>query len=255
LKPDPQTIHHARVAVRRLRSHLRTFGPVLDERRARDLEARLSWLQDGLSHARDADVFLAGLRRLGTNLPDGDRRDIEHLVNPFEEARDRAYQRLRESLCEPPYVALLDDIIEAARRPPLAIDTTRPAREIAPSLIDCAWSKLRKRVRCSSEPPSDRELHRIRIAAKRMRYVCEALAPVAGRRVQRLAQHSECLQTVLGDQHDAVVTCERLRSLANDSTRAFTAGELAAEANAAALRARADWQKTWRAAKRCRSGL
>jgi CHAD domain-containing protein len=110
-------------------------------------------------------------------------------------------------------------------------------------------------VRRSTEPPSDRELHAIRFAAKRVRYLGEALAPVAGSSVRDLAHSAERLQTVLGDQHDAVVACERLRTLASDGERAFVAGELAAGANAAALEARGDWRKAWRAAKRCRRAV
>jgi len=255
VQPDEDVVHHARVAVRRLRSHLRAFLPVLDAHGARALCERLSWLQDGLSEARDADVFLAGMSRLGESLPETDRRALEHVLLPFREAREHAYQRFGAMLREERYVALLRDIVDAAKRPLLATSATGAAWDAAPALVSDAWSTLSKRVRRRTKPPSDRDLHRIRIAAKRVRYLAEAIAPVAGYFVRRLAQSAERLQTVLGEQHDAVVACEWLRTIAADDERAFVAGELAAGANAAGLDARGDWKKAWRAAKRCRRAV
>jgi CHAD domain-containing protein len=252
---NEDVVHHARVAVRRLRSHLRSFSPLLDSHRTCRLRDELCWLQDSLSEARDSDVFLAEMRRLGASLPEPDRGALEHVLQPFHEARERAYQRVAATLREERYVALLRDIVDAAKVPPLAASAAGPAYDAAPALLTKAWSTLRKRVRGRATPPSDRELHAIRIAAKRLRYLGEALAPVAGAPVRQLAEAAEGLQTVLGEQHDAVIACERLRALAADGERAFVAGELAAGANAVALEARGAWEKAWRAAKRCRRAL
>jgi CHAD domain-containing protein len=255
VRANEDVVHRARVAVRRLRSHLRAFLPALDGRRACALRERLFWLQDGLSEARDADVFLAGMHRLGESLPDADRRTLEHVLRPCREARERAYRRVGAMLREGRYVSLLRDLVDAAKRPPLAASATGAACDAAPALVSDVWAALRKRVRRCAKPPSDRELHGIRIAAKRMRYLAEAIAPVAGSSVRRLAESAERLQTVLGEQHDAVVACERLRTIAADGERAFVAGELAAGAYAAAVDARGDWEKAWRAAKRCRRAV
>ena len=58
LSEDPEAIHQARVATRRLRSDLRTFRPVLDVRWSEPLRAELRWLGEELGHVRDADVLL-----------------------------------------------------------------------------------------------------------------------------------------------------------------------------------------------------
>ena len=67
---DPEGVHQARVATRRLRSDLRTFGPVLDERWSEDLRAELRWLGAALGKVRDADVLTELLRSASTELPD-----------------------------------------------------------------------------------------------------------------------------------------------------------------------------------------
>ena len=49
-------VHGARVAARRLRSMLKTFGPLLDERRAQRYRAHLRTFARSLGTAREADV-------------------------------------------------------------------------------------------------------------------------------------------------------------------------------------------------------
>jgi len=246
---DPEAVHRARISVRRLRSDVRTFLPVLDRTWAEGLRERSRWLQDGFSAARDADVLLTRLRRQSAGLPEADRRRLDETLAPLEAAREVAYERLGSMLREPRYPALLQELADAAKSPPLAPRAGELACDVIPEIVAGAWSMLRKRVRRRSHPPTDRELHRIRIAAKRVRYAAEAVAPVAGRRAAKLARAVERLQTILGDQHDATGTCERLRTLPKAGT-AFVAGELAALEHRAALQGRRAWRDAWRDAKR-----
>src|SRR5665213_2821994 len=247
LNADADVIHDARVAVRRMRSNLRAFLPVLVFERASELRERLRWLQNGLSEARDMDVFLALMCRLGESLPDADRRAIDSVRRPFDDARQAAYQRFSVMLREERYVALLRDLVDVAKNPPLNDCAAQAACEVIPVLIADSWSTLRKRVRRRSDPPADRELHAIRIAAKRVRYLAEAIVPVAGKAARKLAASVEHIQGTLGDEHDAVVACGKLRTVAAaDRDHAFVAGELAGVANLAALEARSSWQEPWR---------
>ena len=62
---DPEGVHQARVATRRLRSHLRTFRDLLDPEWAQSLRDELGWLGDELGAVRDADVLLERLARSG----------------------------------------------------------------------------------------------------------------------------------------------------------------------------------------------
>ncbi|HEY0614728.1 MAG TPA: CHAD domain-containing protein [Candidatus Elarobacter sp.] len=249
LAPDADAVHDARVAVRRLRSDLRAFRPVLDAAWARDLRERMRWLQDGFSAARDADVLLESLRRRAGELHDDERSGVDDALSPLREERRAAYDRMGAMLDDARYAALLNDLIEAVNRPCFTEGSGAPAREAIGTILCGAWSALRKRVRERSRPATDRELHGIRIAAKRMRYAAEAVAPLAGRRTRALAHAAESLQTVLGDQHDAVVARERVRALAADARRAFVAGALAALEHLAARDGRRAWRRSWRKVK------
>jgi CHAD domain-containing protein len=248
-KPDEESVHRARVAVRRLRSDLRSFLPVLESVAALELRDRLSWLQDRLSQARDADVFIAELGHLAEPLPDPDRRAVVTVLQPFDAERRRLYAELRTVLHEERYVALLSDIVDLAKHPPFAKMAGKRARRIVPGLLAESWSTLCKRVRRHGKVPSDRSLHAIRIAAKRVRYLAEAVESVAGRPARRLAAASECLQTLLGEQHDAVVARETLHVAANHNT-AFILGELAANAHMLAVHRCDEWKTSWKDAKR-----
>jgi CHAD domain-containing protein len=250
LAADEAAVHHARVCVRRLRSDLRTFSPLLDANWACELRERLQWPQDVLSAARDADVVLENVRRASVALPEVDRRIVEEVLAPMRAARERAYDVVRGMLRDPRYVPMLCALVDAAKRPPLNQRADEPAAAAIADILHDGWATLRRRVRKRSRPPSDRELHAIRIAAKRVRYAAEAIAPVAGRSAERFGRDTERLQTVLGEQHDAVMAGERLRSLGADGAQAFVAGELAAIANAAECEARRGWRRAWRAAKR-----
>ncbi|MBV9408073.1 MAG: CHAD domain-containing protein, partial [Candidatus Eremiobacteraeota bacterium] len=250
LHTDEESIHQARVAVRRLRSDLRTFLSVLDMTWACALREHLSWLQDGLSEARDADVLLAGLRRRGEGLPESDRRFVEEVLAPFVAARERAYAHVGDMLRQWRYVALLEELIDAAKRPRFTPAADQDACDAAAALAGEAWKTLRKRVRRRTRPPADRELHAIRIAAKRVRYAAEALEAAVGGVARDLAAAAESIQTILGDQHDAVVARDRLRTLAGQGAHAFVAGELAALAHGDACVGRGTWRPAWRAAKR-----
>lgn len=252
---DSDSVHDARVAVRRLRSDLRTFGPVLGLARSRALRERLRRLQDGFSAARDADVLLARLTCHLDDLPDTDRVAAEDALAPLREERDAAYARMREMLDDGGHAALLRDVVETAQQPPAGSAAAELACDVIPGIVRDAWSALRKRVRRRSRPPADQELHRIRIAAKRVRYAAEALIPVAGRRARSVARAVERLQTILGDQHDAVVARERMRALAADQQRAFAAGALAALEHRAATQGRNAWRKAWRRVKRAHRRL
>ena len=60
---DPEGVHKARVAARRLRSDLRTFRPYLDRDWADALRDEIGWLGRLLGPVRDAEVLAARLRR------------------------------------------------------------------------------------------------------------------------------------------------------------------------------------------------
>jgi len=116
---DPEDVHQARVATRRLRSDLRTFRGLLDQERAGPLRDELKWAADLLGDARDADVLLERLRGDADRLPQRDAAAVAGLLRRLAAERDRARVRVREGFCSDRYVDLIQRLVGFAQVPPL----------------------------------------------------------------------------------------------------------------------------------------
>lgn len=249
LDTDPEGVHQARVATRRLRSDLRTFASLVSEEWSRELREELGWLAEALGRVRDGDVMLERMRTRAESLPKASAPGAKRVLAALERERNVAFDELQEAIKSDRYVSLLDRLVAAAREPALAGDADVAATEVLPGLVLRPWKSLAKAVKAIGDPPADDELHAVRIRTKRCRYAAEAAAPVLGKRVRSFASDAAELQDVLGDFNDAVVAESRLRDW---STRArsreatFAAGELAGLERAAGNVARAGWRKAWK---------
>jgi CHAD domain-containing protein len=251
---DPEAVHQARVATRRLRSDLQTFGPLLDPDWTDALRAELRWIGELLGHVRDADVMTARLTERAEGLPDVDRPGVSVLLERLRVDRIRDRTVLLDAMISPRYLALIDRLTDAAAAP--AFVATRPdrrARTEARRLTRRSWKRLRRAVRELPDHPSDDQLHAVRKRAKRARYALEATGSVAPKPARRLARRVTALQDVLGEQHDAVVTATWLRDAAvttRDPGVAFAAGELAGSFTHEATQHRHRWRRHWNRARR-----
>ena len=247
---DPEDVHQARVGTRRLRSDLRTFGPLLDEEWLEPLREELRWLAGALGAVRDADVMIERLRRQAATLPEPDTAALAPIFRRLAKERDQARDDLVEALRSPRYVALLERLVSAAQKPACRKAAATPAADVIPDLVAGPWRKLRKAVKGLTDTPADSELHRVRILAKRTRYAAEAAAPLVGKKAAKFAQAVAGLQEVLGDHQDAVVAEAWLRQAVEgaDAAVSLAAGELIAVQMAEAADHRARWPKAWKKA-------
>ena len=71
-------------------------------------------------------------------------------------------------------------------------------------------------------PARDAALHQARKSARRARYAAEAASPATGKQARRFARQMKQVQSVLGDQHDAVLARQAARDL---GIGAYLAGE------------------------------
>jgi CHAD domain-containing protein len=239
---DPAAVHRARVAVRRLRSDIRTFRPVLDAAWAGALRERVRWLG---AATRAADVLLERVERQAALLPDVDSHRKHLVLHLLRGVQAAAYRQLGAMLRQPRYVVVLADLLDAVRHPHFNERAGERARDAAPELMDDPWRKLRRAVRDRSRPATDAELHGIRIRAKRLRYAAEAFVPVCGKGAATFAKRVTRMQDVLGEYHDAVNACDHLRRNLGGGDGAFVAGEIATLERDAASAARRRWLGAW----------
>ncbi|HVT65577.1 MAG TPA: CYTH and CHAD domain-containing protein [Mycobacteriales bacterium] len=251
--------HQMRVTARRLRSVLKTFKPLLDPQWAGSLRRELSWLADSLATTRDSEVLLARLTR------DLDALPPDLVVGPV---RARLEQVLhanlasgRESvdatLASERYVVLLERLVDAGWEPFTAPAGERPTGKAIPKLVGSCWRELVEGVkRLDSADSGAADWHRVRIEAKRLRYSCESAAPIFGGPARRLAKIAASLQDTLGENQDATIAADLLRTTATQrgaSAVAFTLGLLHAKQGDAAAAARAQFRQQWKTATQSKS--
>ncbi|OLB91628.1 MAG: hypothetical protein AUI15_22630 [Actinobacteria bacterium 13_2_20CM_2_66_6] len=249
---DPEAVHQARVATRKLRSNLRTFGPLLDLEWTEPLRSELGWLAMSLGAVRDREVLLERLRERAQALPANDTRSAASLLQLLASEIDGLRNQLAVDLDSQRYIDLLENLVASAHSPATLPEADQPASAVLPALAMTPWRRLRSAVRQLPETPTDPELHRIRILAKRTRYAAEAVAPVAGPGAEAFARAAAKLQTILGEHQDSVTAQAWLRAARVSGRRAFVAGELIALEGIAAAAARAKWRKVWNSLDRKR---
>lgn len=251
LGEDPEDLHQARVATRRLRSDLRTFAPLLDERWAEELRDELRWLGDVFGSVRDTDVLLERMEPRIAALPEADRSSGALVLERLRTDRSRAREQMLDALRSARYDRLLDRLADASRQPRLLLRVD--GADDTESLHDLVRDPVRRLIEAGDalgHDPRDADLHEVRRLAKRVRYAAEAVAPVVGRPARRLARRAADLQSVLGTHQDAVVAAAWLRRAAEriHEPVAFAAGQLAAIEHRESRRARRRWPDAWRRA-------
>jgi CHAD domain-containing protein len=258
---DVEALHQMRVATRRLRSDLHTFGPLLDRDRVTPVRAELAWLGGVVGDVRNTDVLGARFTARLSLLHDVNEHEANRLMSRLENEAERARAVMLAALRDARYLRLLDTLVELAAAPPFAKApklTRRPPRKTAARIARKPWRHLAGAVDGLGPDPSDAELHRVRILAKRSRYAAEAVAPLIGSAATRFAAAVADLQTVLGDHQDTVMAEHWLRdeSATTPPGRVLT-NQLIAQEQSCRSQLRAQWPAAWRkaSAKKLRSWL
>ncbi|HZW73181.1 MAG TPA: CHAD domain-containing protein, partial [Caldimonas sp.] len=238
------------VAVRRLRSDLRSFRELVDAQWSDPLRQELRWLGTELGAVRDLDVFIGRLGADATRVGGADDPGVAALISAAREMRAGMHARLTATLRSQRYAELRDRLCRAARAPRFTLAARLHAEEAIGPVIRRRYKRVRDAVNDLPQRPPLRQLHRVRIFAKRLRYASEAAALVAGRDASHLAERAEALQEALGELNDADIACATLRRLRRRPELALPANALLSLELEAAARARAAWPAVWHALSR-----
>ncbi|HWA45031.1 MAG TPA: CHAD domain-containing protein [Hypericibacter adhaerens] len=217
---DPEGVHQARVALRRMRALVAAYRHYMANDVHGWLSQELRWLQQELSPARDWDVFVGYtlppiLRRLPEDLA------LQHLQGEAEAVRRAAYDTVRALFASPRYTLLLlkvGRLIEAGDwKAPAgtseAATLDEPIKRFADRLLAFRQRRLKKFAK-KRESLSESELHRLRLLAKKLRYSADFFRSLyAQKPVRRFYAAIAELQDRLGSINDAVVTHGLLQKL------------------------------------------
>lgn len=195
-------VHGARVAARRLRSMLKTFRPLLDERRSRRYRADLRAFARSLGTAREADVrrdLLLGLARPDDAVGAAERQRLAVLLDDSCRA---SREHLRRHIAEPGWQALCRALQRDASGDRLF--SVRDAElDAVVQLAARSWRRPVKLLRLG--PTSTVELHELRLAFKHCRYALEPVSAVAPKAAARLLRRLRAAQDRIGEHRDTLL--------------------------------------------------
>jgi CHAD domain-containing protein len=242
LGEDAEALHQLRVATRRSRALLRAARGLVSPEWAEPLRAELSWLGGLLGPVRDLDVLLEHLDAEAASLGGEDARAFRRLRSRLATEREHARGTLLEAMAGERYFQLLDTLERADEAPAAESSVSLP--EIAAE----AFGRLRKAAKALPQRPSDDELHRVRIMAKRARYAGELAEPALKKAGTRFVRKAKVVQDVIGEHQDAVVAEERIRELAlrGGSKTGLAAGRLVERQRQRKQAARRAYPAAWR---------
>jgi CHAD domain-containing protein/CYTH domain-containing protein len=199
---DPEALHDFRVALRRLRSCIRAYRPQLGGSIRGRARRHLRSLARAAGRRRDIQVYEAWVEVQGQALKPYQRPGVDWLVARLEARKQSADQRLARRLAErfAPLEKELRERLPVYRAHLGGGRDATLARVLAHLLLQLA-AELQYRLGLVRSIADQREAHAVRIAAKRLRYLLEPVAPqleLAATLVTRLKD----LQDRLGELHD-----------------------------------------------------
>lgn len=231
-------IHQARIALRRLRSALSLFAPIVSDGQTDTIKADLKWLSDSFGKVRDLDVFEARILAPRAETPLVGLAELGVYIGQLKQER---YRALVADLSSPRWRAGLLRLLEWIEAGEWALRGDEAAETAVTFAARRINRKRRALVRDSRNlrKLDDEALHDLRKNGKRLRYAAEFFAPLAKRKTERAQMKAfisglEALQNTLGRQHDLVYAADMLTELAANAQKGapklmFAAGHLAGE--------------------------
>lgn len=208
---DPEGVHKMRVATRRLRASLRAFRRLLPDYAYDHLEPEVKWLASVLGDARDADVCeMSAVQYVGV-LEDLPASALAPYIGRMRQTTLGAHAELVDALAGPRYAELVGSLNAFIS---LGLEEDHGGEERVKDceerIVGKELSKTLKRARKVSKKSSPRKLHKLRIQAKRLRYLLEVFFEVDPEKWTPMIEALEEFQEVIGLHQDSVTAIARL---------------------------------------------
>jgi CHAD domain-containing protein len=207
-----ERIHQSRVALRRIRSNLRTFRLLLDPAWGTALRAELAWYGNRLGELRDLHIISEIISGAAPEVMGA--ADVDRLNDAVSTRVDTALAAIAAERGGARRFNLTEQMMVLWEGPAFNDKASKPAGEVLPVMLRRAWHDLRSASRRARKDPADENLHKVRIRVKELRYGCNTVALIEGGPARKTAKAAENLQVKLGDFHDALYSIDWLRTLA-----------------------------------------
>ena len=206
---DTEFLHDLRVATRRTRTCLGQLDGVFPHAHVEAFAAEFRWLADATNPLRDLDVFLAELAPHAAG-------PLAPLVGRVRAVRADAHIELSSVLGSERFDRLMRRWRRVLdRRLPGGERGAEPVAALAAERMWRAYRRLSSHARDLTADCPPAELHRLRIDAKKLRYLLEFFASLWDpEETKALVAELKLVQDSLGNYHDAFLQGERLTALA-----------------------------------------
>jgi len=208
---DEDAVHPVRVAIRRLRATLSTFGGVYRLVDRETLAQEAKWAGLLLGDVRDLQVLA---ERFAAESPSEAVGEV--IEADIARRRTEAWGAVTDGLRGARGVALFAQLERWREDPPFSDKAELPAARALPR-IKKADKRVRSRLERAHAAAGDESagelLHDARKAAKRHRYAVELAQPLLGADAERTIEERQALQDALGEHQDAVVALAFLRAI------------------------------------------
>jgi CHAD domain-containing protein len=201
---DAERLHELRVSLRRMRTLLWAYRPMLNDEFDTQQRAILKFLANAAGHTRDWDILI------GLIEADSDQA----LLDTFKRHRDEASEKSRQTLTQAKLKKTLHDAVSEANRELNTSSARTPLTKFARKRVSVAQKQLKKRMRAASKKHGSdyASYHEVRKAGKKVRYLIEFFEPLLDKRRRKGLKQLKRLQKRLGMLNDVVASRDLLKT-------------------------------------------
>ncbi len=218
------SVHQVRVYCRRVQSALDVLGEFLPAKHVKRIQRTINKLRRAAGRVRDWDVLAVELGNIRDQAPPSEQLAIDHLLDQYRHRRAAGLEKLTRRVRR---IERKDfwDWVAKHYSAHLPIEEVRAAKEDERSLGQLAIEKIRQeleifeRASQSYRTGDVEQLHLLRLAVKRFRYVLEVFAGCLGPNFRSgIYQPVARWQESLGAINDAHEFSLRFDQLAKEAT-------------------------------------
>lgn len=223
---DTEFLHDYRVCLRRIRSVLSSIKGIFPEETLTEWKNQLGTISRHTNKLRDLDVYLLSQDDMTQLLPEVLRPHLAELFTDLARERKQEYQKLRNYLKSSDYQTGVTALAEAFADPERLAEAKHsrsPIREQSAKRVLKRFHKLTQLAQTLSKDTPDTEIHAIRIAGKKLRYLLEFFGSLfPEKEMENLTSLLSKLQSRLGDFNDTSVQQAYLLKYAKTKSGALT---------------------------------
>ncbi|MDR5816075.1 CHAD domain-containing protein [Caballeronia sp. LZ033] len=195
---DAEELHKLRVALRRLRTLLWAYRPILKKDFDDQQRALLKYLASAAGNTRDWDILIELV----------DKKSSAPLLDAFREQRSATAAKSRDTLSHAKLKQMLHESLSEANRELNTAAQRTPLTQFARKRVTAAEKQLSKRIRSAAKAKGKdyAQLHDVRKAGKKVRYLVEFFEPLLGGKQRKTLKGLKRMQKRFGALNDVVAS-------------------------------------------------